>query len=136
MSSMLLGLVGGCGGPPVSRMPVQEQAFALVAARFAPQLGLPGGALEEPAVRWWTTLCPGTELSAVIRGRRCYAGLYYRGDAVDVAWRGSFGTSAYAHELMHYFLGLRFGDSDGAHAQDAAWAVVRGVDEDLQAQGL
>lgn len=120
-------------------MPVQDQAFGLVVARFAPQMsvgGAGGAALTEPLVFWWTTPCPGTNVSAVIRGPRCYSGLYEHEGAVDVAWRGSFGQSAYAHELMHYFLEQQFGDSDAAHQQEARWSLVQETDLELQAQGL
>ena len=115
-------------------MPAQTQAFALVGAELATLF--PGKSLAEPEVQWWTDKCPGSERSAVILGSSCYSGLYYRAGAIDVAWRGKFGESAYTHELMHYFLDQHFGDSDPQHQRTSAWAVVNHADEHLQRAGM
>lgn len=130
-------LLGGCEGPPVSRMPAQTQAFEVVAAHLGPRLPAmqQAGRLTEPPVHWWVTPCPGTEQSAVLLGPRCYAGLFYRGDAIDVAWRGSFGESAYGHEVLHYLLG-QDGDSDPDHQRLELWDAVQAADLALQERGL
>ncbi|MDW8282645.1 MAG: hypothetical protein RMK29_13110 [Myxococcales bacterium] len=124
----------GCGPEERARMPAQQEAFAVVRQElgrlFAEEM------LHEPDVRWWTEPCPGTQISAVVLGPRCYAGLYYRPGGVDVAWRGSIGQSAYAHELMHYFLDQAGLGSDPGHARTAYWQLVERIDLQLQQQGL
>lgn len=130
------GVSGGCGPPepPPARTPVQGEAFALVREHFTPLF--PTVALQEPPVRWWTTPCPGTTRSAVVLGERCYAGLLMRPDAVDVAWRGTIGESAYSHELMHFFLQRHQNDSDPLHERTSAWEVVQQADTLMQSRGL
>lgn len=124
----------GCGGGESAKMPEQEAAFRLVQAALGE--ALPGERLEEPDVRWWTEPCPGTDTSAVVLGPRCYSGLYYRHGAVDVAWRGTIGQSAYTHELMHYFLDTSGRGSDAAHAQTELWRLVERIDTQLQDAGM
>jgi hypothetical protein len=125
--------LAACGREPpgtMTRMPVQGEAFALVRERFGALF--PPEVLIEPEVRWWTDLCPGTERTAVRIGSRCYAGLYYRDEGVDVAWRGSIGESAYSHELMHYFLDKSGAGSDPLHQRPGCWQLVEQTDLLLQ----
>jgi hypothetical protein len=123
-----------CGGGERERMPAQGAAFSHL--RPALEAAFPGTAIEEPDVRWWTGPCPGTDTTAVVLGRRCYAGLYYRRGGIDVAWRGSVGASAYTHELMHYFLDEAGRGRDAAHTETALWALVERIDAELQNQGM
>ncbi len=123
----------GCG-PPEARMPRQSQAFSMISEQFAQVL--PKDILFEPDVHWWTDKCPGSDRSAVVLGQQCYSGLYYRKDAIDVAWRGDFGESAYAHELMHYFLDQVYGASDPLHLRVAEWASVNRTDVHLHLEGM
>lgn len=118
----------------VLRQPLQNDAFAIVKERFAPLF--PGLNLSEPQVRWWRELCPGTNQTAVLIGSKCFAGLNKDPGAIEVAWRGSVGKSAYAHELMHYFLKQAGRDSDPDHRQPEIWAVVNQTDTLLQERGL
>jgi hypothetical protein len=137
ISLAVASLAAGCGeGGELVRMPAQGTAFQVVRAALEEALPLPGRPMVEPEVRWWTETCPGTDTSAVVFGPRCYAGLYYRRAGVDVAWRGSIGTSAYTHELMHYFLDAAGLGSDAAHAQKAYWELVERIDLRLQEEGL
>ena len=133
--SGLLGLAAAaCGEAPGPPRPGQAAAFEVVARHFAG--AFPGRTLAQPEVAWWTTDCPGTSLSAVILDHTCYSGLFYRTDGVDVAWRGSFGLSAYAHELMHYFLLQAEGTSDPEHLRVPMWELVNQTDTDLQDQQM
>src|SRR5579872_6322343 len=113
-------------GSPSPPMPGQTGAFAVVHSRFA--AAFPGRDLSEPDVRSWTADCPGTRESAVVLGGTCYSGQFYGGDAVEVAWRGSFGESAYSHELMHYFMDRFGGGSDPGHTQARFWDLVNQTD--------
>jgi hypothetical protein len=116
------------------RRPLQNEAFTLVKERFAPLF--PGLNLIEPQVHWWHELCPGTTQTAVLIGSKCFAGLNKEPGAIEVAWRGSVGKSAYAHELMHYFLKQSGRDSDPDHLKAEIWAVVNQTDTLLQERGL
>lgn len=130
----------GCGGSPSERMPVQAQAFQIVQTYFSAVLpAAPSadsddvkGELKEPDVRWWKIPCPGSDRTAVIVGGNCYSGLFYRGAGIDVAWRGSFGHSAYTHELMHYFLFRTRNDADPLHQEKEMWDAVQSADRTLQ----
>lgn len=132
----MVGVVGvGCGGEePRVRMPAQSDAFLLLRERLLPVL--PAEVLVEPDVRWWTDPCPGTARSAVVLGDRCFSGIYYRADGIDVAWRGSIGESAYSHELLHYFLDHSGQDSDPLHAREDLWPRINAIDTALQEQGM
>lgn len=123
-----------CGDIEHPKMPVQSEAFAVVRQHFG--MLFAGRAMTEPDVHWWTTNCPGTETTAVVLGQTCYAGIYYRQQGVDVAWRGTFSESAYTHELMHYFLHEFNSGSDPLHQQAIPWQVVREADASLQGRGL
>lgn len=114
--------------------PNQDSAFALVKQQFAGAFG--GMNLVQPEVRWWSNICPNSTATAVILNGTCYAGIGYRPKAIDVAWRGTIGTSAYSHELMHYYLQSLQGDSDPQHAQLPMWELVAATDTMLQNQGM
>lgn len=131
-----MGVLSACALPRqiVRPMPGQGDAFALVRERFVTVL--PAAVLVEPEVLWSTKLCPGKTETAVVIGTTCYAGLGYRDGAIDVAWRGSFGKSAYAHELMHFFLKKAGRDSDPAHNQTALWDLVNATDLAMQERSL
>jgi len=72
-----------------------------------------------PGVSWSFSACPSKpddpRTAVVDQDGMCYSGRTYLGWACpsEVAWRGSFGRSAFAHELMHYAQGL-----DGVHDPD------------------
>lgn len=73
--------------------------------------GTLGDKVDSAKVRvyWSDALCPypaedGTYKTAVVFDRKCYAGLTFIGGHCKVAWRGSFSSSAYAHELLHAYL--------------------------------
>src|SRR5262249_20662882 len=127
-------LAAACGGAEEARMRSQGAAFALVQAALS--AALPGTAIEEPEGRWWTEPRPGTDTSAVVIRALWYSGLYCRRAAVDVAWRGSIGASAYTHELMHYFLDRAGRGSDAGHGQTQYWELVERIDLQLQREGM
>lgn len=115
-------------------MPVQDAAFALIQRDFASLF--PDRVLVEPRVRWWTSVCPGTSTTAVVLGDRCYSGLFSARDRIDVAWRGTIGDSAYAHELMHYFMDQAGLGSDAAHVQVRYWQAANQATAHLQEEGM
>ena len=92
---------------PVPR-PRESEALAIARAAARPLLG---AAVDRATlhVRWRTGTCPPDLLpagadptrTAVVWNRRCYSGLTFWGGETWIAWRGSFSSSAYAHELWH-----------------------------------
>lgn len=135
------------GTPEVSRGSDEELARTIVWYEiFAAET-------EPPEVVWWYETCPevgnpdapgkpedtpgnkpDTRTAVYIDGH-CYSGLFrphlWR---ADVAWRGSFSTSAYAHELMHAWQAER-GIRDPQHKNDE-WLEVPAIDAELAAAGL
>lgn len=88
--------------------PREDEALTIVKGVFRLGLG-PAADKVKTRVYWSDTLCPypaadGTRKTAVVYDRRCYAGLTFLGGTCRVAWRGSFSSSAYAHELLHAHL--------------------------------
>lgn len=123
-------------GDPALR-PRQAEAFLVVKRGLSSVF--PDALLVEPIVNWWDKPCPSAKArteTAVVIGDRCYAGLGYRDGAVEVAWRGSFGQSAYTHELMHHYLKLSGKDPDPGHNQTAFWELVSKIDTMLQSMNL
>jgi len=88
--------------------PREAEARQIVLDVF--RLGL-GPTVDHATVRlyWHKTICPyaaadGTKKTAVIHNGKCFNGLTFFGGVCRVAWRGSFSSSAYAHELLHAYL--------------------------------
>lgn len=88
--------------------PNEDKALQIVKDTYEPFLG---DAVQDwaPRVYWSDTVCPyatddGIFLTAVIHNKKCFAGLTHIGGMCQVAWRGNFSKSAYAHELMHAYL--------------------------------
>ncbi len=140
----------GCGAetaspdvvPVVAERPEEARAFAIVREAFDRGMGMQGLLDSAPPVRWSFQVCPkraadGTLKTAVVdEAGRCYSGLAYPGCDLRVAWRGSFSTSAYAHEIMHCLLD-RAGRSDPEHVNEpAAWVLVEDTDRALAQSGL
>lgn len=134
-------LLAACGADlEPGQRPGEDAARAVVEATFV--AGMPAAVLDRarPRIRWHETACPypaqdGAVRTAVIEGDTCYAGLS-RGCALDVAWRGTFSRSAFAHELMHCYLS-EMGRSDPAHDRHPeAWALVGQADAALADSGL
>jgi len=91
-------------------------------------------------IGWTTTLClsevSGDYKTAVIYRDVCYAGLTFNIDDIYVAWRGTLGESAFAHELGHIFkikLGI---DPDGQHLDTTFWNAMEAASFELQLEGL
>src|SRR5580693_5993877 len=94
---LLLLLLSSCS-PSFPQYPNQKTAEAIVWANYPKVNGSP------PNVEWFTESCPTSptiDLSAVVYEGMCYSGLTIDADFSMVAWRGSFSSSAYAHELLH-----------------------------------
>ena len=94
-----------------------------------------GGDGVEPPVEWREDRCPSAATdapSAVVIDGACYAGLYLRDDHILVAWRGSFHSSAFAHELMHAWQ-WEHGVDDPEHLIAADWTRAQAADATLAA---
>ena len=116
-------------------MPGQAEALAVVWVQAFQCVDAP------PPITWWTTSCPAAaggvkpgKPTAVYLDGKCYDGLSY-GWGSDVAWRGSFSKSAFAHELMHDAQG-REGIIDPNHQRSDDWAKVDVANAMLADQGL
>jgi hypothetical protein len=91
-------------------------------------------------VYWTTTLCWSEDAqaykTAVIYRDICYNGLTFDVDEVYVAWRGSMGESAFAHELGHaYRIDLGW-DPDGQHLDISWWEAMDAAAFELRLEGL
>jgi len=122
-----------CSAPP--EMPGQTEAVELVWKQAY------GCTDQAPQLTWWMTSCPAAaggvhpgKPTAVYLDGKCYDGLSYVWGS-DVAWRGSFSKSAFAHELMHDAQG-REGITDPDHQRAADWAKVTVANSMLDAAGL
>lgn len=93
---LLLLLLSSCS-PNYSQYPHQQQAETIVWALY-PQVNS-----SPPSVEWFTKDCPyaQVDLSAVVYEGMCYSGLTLDAEYSMVAWRGSFSSSAFSHELLH-----------------------------------
>ena len=124
-----------CNNPTFNyKLPQQDLAFSIVEKNFKEIF--PMQVLEPPPVSWSTVYCPGTLKTAVVIDNECYAGIYRTPGEPQVAWRGSFGESAFSHELMHYYLKKFDGDEDANHQNQSAWQVVQKADGELQSMQL
>lgn len=127
-------LAAACSGP--APWPDTERGPDEDAAR---ELAWPalGGEDAPPAVVWWYGGCPGDDSgkTAVVVEGVCYAGLFRPPERVDVAWRGAYSRSGYAHEMMHRVQWQR-GVSDPDHLVAEDWGLVREVNADLADAGL
>ncbi len=131
MKTILLAILlwTGCAAP--APMPRQAEALAIVwTDTYSMQV-------DPPEISWWTTNCPNnpTTLTAVYFNDMCYAGLTFSYYHTDVAWRGSFSSSAFAHELMHVAQAHR-GLSDPNHAVVGDWSLVDVANTFLKGAGL
>lgn len=90
-----------------------------------------------PRVKWWHTTCPSlpgdTRTAVVSDDGTCYSGLFLPYDC-HVAWRGSYSSSAYVHELMHAWQYTR-GVWDPGHT-NSEWSTVPEVEALLRREGL
>ena len=90
-----------------------------------------------PTVKWWYMRCPtrpdDPRTAVVTVEGLCYSGLFW-GYNCDVAWRGSFSKSAYAHELMHAWQDTR-GIFDPAHKLPE-WTEITNINVTLSEMGL
>jgi hypothetical protein len=138
---VMMALGAGCGSEATHlEMPDQDEALAVVRDVFA--TALPGAALDAPpSIEWSEAVCPrpaadGRMKTAVIDAQgTCYAGLT-RDCKVQVAWRGRFSASAFAHELMHCYI-TRLGLSDPQHDRHPdLWQLAGEADTALAQAGL
>ena len=94
---------------------------------------------DAPDVVWFHTTCdtmPVDGRTAINYKGMCYSGLFWDRDYLaEVAWRGNFATSAFAHELMHARQFL-LGYSDPDHTVDADWALAEDAKDALIERGL
>lgn len=105
--ALVLTACGGLEIPPYEPMPRELEAEVIVWEDVFDEHDIPA-----PHVVWWTERCPDypdDPQTAVVFHGKCYSGVtHYIGDGeyqAEVAWRGSFSSSAYAHELRHmYFI--------------------------------
>ena len=118
--------------PEVSRGAEEEEARRLVWDELL------GADTAPPEVVWWYETCPSAPddpRTAVVIGETCYSGLFReRMWRADVAWRGSYARSAYAHELLHAWQAAR-GIHDPDH-RDPEWLEVPRIDAALADAGL
>lgn len=87
-------------------------------------------------IYWTTTKCPDDDsgLTAVVdsRNNKCYHGLTFSCREIYVAWRGTIGRSAYAHELGHcYRLVLGMG-GDGKHEDTSWWKMMQEINSEVR----
>lgn len=122
-------LLIGCNGP--EPQPRQDEALQLVWVNTYGQHDAP------PTIYWWKTNCPYStkDKTAVVYNNSCYSGLTFSGDYIEVAWRGSFYRSAFAHELMHA-LQLRRGYEDPDHEIKADWELEGVANVSLMSNNL
>lgn len=125
----------GCGPP---EDPPAERGVAEVKAREIVWHQEFKSNWPAPTVVWWYGTCPTAQndpRTAVVIGGVCYSGLTFPDEMkCNVAWRGSFSTSAYTHELMHAWQATR-GIYDPQHML-AEWNRVPEIDAELSANGL
>jgi hypothetical protein len=127
--------VAGCAAPAdpvVSRGTEEIQARDIVWHELFQAEG------DAPTVVWWYDTCPdhpGNPRSAVYLQGTCYSGLFREALwQADVAWRGSYSKSAYAHELMHAWQAER-GIHDPDH-KTAEWRELGRINAELKKLGL
>ena len=126
--SWLAALVAaGCGGRSPMAPEAEARALEIVWTQaFA--------ATETPPIVEWREDDCGGDVAGVRYQARCYSGLYLRDDRALVAWRESFFSSAYAHELMHALQWYR-GVEDPEHERPE-WQAVDAANATLAARGL
>lgn len=92
-----------------------------------------------PAIDWWHERCPEhpSDLrAAVVLDGTCYSGLFWPSRfSIDIAWRGSFSSSAFAHEMMHAKMWLDGEPPDVDH-ESLSWSLAEAANEALDLEGL
>ncbi len=139
----MLSLAAGCGGDDTieTARPGQESALAVVREVFAGVLDEASMSPVALSIQWSGHVCPypaadGLLKTAVIDPRgTCYAGLAHGCD-LQVAWRGSFAQSAFAHELMHCYMS-QLDLTDPSHDRHPEmWRAVSDANRALREAGL
>jgi len=117
--AVLLLFLPACSEPIVKR-PYQDSAVKLVLDYY--------GADDTMMIEWREDVCPGYDATAVVYDGKCYSGLTF-GEYSLIALRGSYSSSAFAHELLHAAMSQK-GIYDPEHKRDE-WGVLVPVANDM-----
>ncbi len=128
--SLLLFLAGCGGATQLPQHPFQDTAVSLVWDETL------GAQTPPPPIEWHEDTCPTSKSkdAAVVVDGKCYAGLFLRDDKALIAWRGSYSSSAFAHELVHAWQWSR-GIDDPDHELKADWKLADEANKKLRKQG-
>lgn len=129
-------------------VPNQEQAFEIIKERIeSAGLGHIDLAYSDTKTYWTDSDCPEGDAyygdhywPVVVYNGKCYRGLHFSCEEMYVAYEPSYedrrlAFSAYAHELVHCFLGHTLGDADNNHTEEWAWGEVLGANQDYYRLG-